>query len=314
MSKSYTVDDDFNGSRLDKWFKNKIINLPHSLFEKILRQNKVKVNKIINNSIVLIVLKDKNPIYKFTSATSCEQVLNYNMKMLKIEMRYLIGGDMNNFNSVHSSYNVEESLLVLNPLNLSNLIPEQKFDNFKQLFDLLNNDEYLKYVILFDYNMINNNNDNIKILVNDYYYFKSITGARSTDKINMRENDNGFNVNNNIIVNNKLININVRFIGDNYFDSTWQKNILSSFLKINLDNYQIKVTSEFNQYYTILYHIMIHKNFNYDKDLDYIKYLKIDKPYNKNLLTIQLKNFIKMKKYSIPEPIDKYVKFYNNFF
>ena len=42
MSKSYTVDDDFNGSRLDKWFKNKIINLPHSLFEKILRQNKVK--------------------------------------------------------------------------------------------------------------------------------------------------------------------------------------------------------------------------------------------------------------------------------
>ena len=229
-------------------------------------------------------------------------------------MRYLIGGDMNNFNSVHSSYNVEESLLVLNPLNLSNLVPEQKFENFKQLFDLLNNDEYLKYVILFDYNMINNNNDNIKILVNDYYYFKSITGARSTDKINMRENDNGFNVNNNIIVNNKLININVRFIGDNYFDSTWQKNILSSFLKINLDNYQIKVTSEFNQYYTILYHIMIHKNFNYDKDLDYIKYLKIDKPYNKNLLTIQLKNFIKMKKYSIPEPIDKYVKFYNNFF
>jgi len=45
MSKSYTVDDDYNDSRLDKWFRNKIIKLPHSLFEKILRQNKVKVNK-----------------------------------------------------------------------------------------------------------------------------------------------------------------------------------------------------------------------------------------------------------------------------
>ena len=45
MPKSYTVDDDYNDSRLDKWFKNKILNLPHSLFEKILRQNKVKVNK-----------------------------------------------------------------------------------------------------------------------------------------------------------------------------------------------------------------------------------------------------------------------------
>ena len=45
MPKSYTVDDDYNDSRLDKWFKNKIINLPHSLLEKILRQNKIKVNK-----------------------------------------------------------------------------------------------------------------------------------------------------------------------------------------------------------------------------------------------------------------------------
>ena len=44
MPKSYTVDDDYNGSRLDKWFKNKIVNLPQSLLEKILRQNKIKVN------------------------------------------------------------------------------------------------------------------------------------------------------------------------------------------------------------------------------------------------------------------------------
>ena len=45
MPKSYTVDDFDKDSRLDKWFKNKIINLPHSLLERILRQNKVKVNK-----------------------------------------------------------------------------------------------------------------------------------------------------------------------------------------------------------------------------------------------------------------------------
>ena len=45
MPKSYTVEDDYNDSRLDKWFKNKIINLPHSLLEKIIRKNKIKVNK-----------------------------------------------------------------------------------------------------------------------------------------------------------------------------------------------------------------------------------------------------------------------------
>ena len=45
MPKSYTVDDDFKESRLDKWFKINVINLPHSLIEKIIRQNKIKVNK-----------------------------------------------------------------------------------------------------------------------------------------------------------------------------------------------------------------------------------------------------------------------------
>ena len=45
MHKCFTVDDDFNDSRLDKWFKQKVINLPHSLLEKIIRQNKIKVNK-----------------------------------------------------------------------------------------------------------------------------------------------------------------------------------------------------------------------------------------------------------------------------
>ena len=45
MRKSFTVDEDFNNSRLDKWFKQKVINLPHSLIEKFIRNNKIKINK-----------------------------------------------------------------------------------------------------------------------------------------------------------------------------------------------------------------------------------------------------------------------------
>ena len=40
MPKSYIVEDDYNDSRLDKWFKNKIINLPHSLLEKLIEEIK----------------------------------------------------------------------------------------------------------------------------------------------------------------------------------------------------------------------------------------------------------------------------------
>ena len=45
MRKSFTVDDDFDDSRLDRWFNQRVISLPHSLIEKIIRQNKIKVNK-----------------------------------------------------------------------------------------------------------------------------------------------------------------------------------------------------------------------------------------------------------------------------
>ena len=45
MPKSYIVDDDYQDVRLDKWFKQIIINLPHSLIERIIRQNKIKLNK-----------------------------------------------------------------------------------------------------------------------------------------------------------------------------------------------------------------------------------------------------------------------------
>ena len=45
MPKTFKVDKDYQDSRFDKWFKNEVINIPHSLIEKLIRQNKVKVNK-----------------------------------------------------------------------------------------------------------------------------------------------------------------------------------------------------------------------------------------------------------------------------
>ena len=45
MPKFFIVDDNYHNTRLDKWFVQKVIRLPHSLVEKIIRQNKIKVNK-----------------------------------------------------------------------------------------------------------------------------------------------------------------------------------------------------------------------------------------------------------------------------
>ena len=45
MPNTYTVEKDYHNSRFDRWFKAKIIDLPQSLIEKIIRLNKIKINR-----------------------------------------------------------------------------------------------------------------------------------------------------------------------------------------------------------------------------------------------------------------------------
>ena len=45
MPQKVTVKKDYHNSRFDRWFKANIINLPQSLIEKIIRLNKVKINR-----------------------------------------------------------------------------------------------------------------------------------------------------------------------------------------------------------------------------------------------------------------------------
>ena len=44
MKKIYTITIDFVETRLDKWFKRNISEVPQSLIEKNLRKGKIKVN------------------------------------------------------------------------------------------------------------------------------------------------------------------------------------------------------------------------------------------------------------------------------
>ena len=45
MKKIFIVDDDFQGSRLDRWFKKKVCNVPQSLIERNIRKGNIRVNK-----------------------------------------------------------------------------------------------------------------------------------------------------------------------------------------------------------------------------------------------------------------------------
>ena len=45
MPQKVKVKQDYHNSRFDRWFKTNVIDLPQSLIQKILRLNKIKVNR-----------------------------------------------------------------------------------------------------------------------------------------------------------------------------------------------------------------------------------------------------------------------------
>ena len=44
MFKKFEVEKDFHNTRFDRWFKNKVLDTPQGLIEKIIRKNQAKVN------------------------------------------------------------------------------------------------------------------------------------------------------------------------------------------------------------------------------------------------------------------------------
>jgi 23S rRNA pseudouridine955/2504/2580 synthase len=67
MVKKFEVEKDFHNTRFDRWFKNKVLDIPQGLIEKIIRKNQAKVNgkktkssyRVQENDIIEIFNIDK---------------------------------------------------------------------------------------------------------------------------------------------------------------------------------------------------------------------------------------------------------------
>jgi len=171
MPKSYTVDDDYNDSRLDKWFKNEIINLPHSLLEKILRQNKIKVNKKKTKSYYRLQTGDVIEIYdisKFKPVDKKEKI-KYLPKKKEI-------GD-------YDDYVIEdnENFIVINkPTG----IPVQSgTKSFKNIIDILKNTKYFKNSKPFIVHRLDKETSGVLIIAKNRKYAQLFTSLFRIRKI-----------------------------------------------------------------------------------------------------------------------------------
>ena len=171
MPKSYTVDDDYNDSRLDKWFKNKIINLPHSLLEKILRQNKIKVNKKRTKSSYRLQIGDLIEIYDISKF----KPVNKKEKIKYLPKKKEIG--------TYDDYVIEdnENFIVINkPTG----IPVQSgTKSFKNIIDIIKNTKYFENSKPFIVHRLDKETSGVLIIAKNRKYAQLFTSLFRIRKI-----------------------------------------------------------------------------------------------------------------------------------
>ena len=132
MPKSYTVVNDYHDSRLDKWFKQNVINLPHSLIEKIIRQNKIKVNKKKTRSSYRVQSGDLIEVYDILKFKPIEK----EKKIKYIPKKSEIGK--------YDDYVIEdnENFIVIN--KPSGIAVQAGTKSFKNIVDAIKNTKYFE--------------------------------------------------------------------------------------------------------------------------------------------------------------------------
>ncbi len=171
MPKSFTVDDDYSNSRLDKWFKNNVISLPHSLIEKIIRQNKIKVNKKKTKSSYRLQSGDLIEIFDISKfkPTDNKKKVKYLPKKKEI--------------GIYDNYIIEdnENFIVINkPTG----IPVQSgTKSFKNIIDILKNTKYFENSKPFIVHRLDKETSGILIIAKNRKYAQLFTSLFRIRKI-----------------------------------------------------------------------------------------------------------------------------------
>lgn len=264
-----------------------------------------------NSSFRLVVFKDDNPQYAFRPTARGIEKVNTNFFDLKKKFRKQFKTRF----GIHGSNDEIETnrdLSLLLGVNLDDYKKQNDqqwsgsvikinkdvsgargWDSLEHFFYCINAVE--PYLILRGYDElvqgIESIND-IDFLVADRKKFSLFANAvkmsKGTERTNYQINVKGMD-----------LNIDLSYIGDNYFDQFWQQDCLD---KRELHSKGFYIMDPENQYFSLLYHALIHKEEMPNKYKDFID-LSLEE------LQVKLYSFMYQRKYRMTEPKDITVKF-----
>ena len=171
MPKSYTVVEDYHDLRLDRWFKQNVINLPHSLIEKIIRQNKIKVNKKKTKSSYRVQSGDLIEVYNFLKF----KPINKEKKIKYIPKNKELGK--------YDDYVIEnnENFIVLN--KPSGIPVQSGTKSFKNITDIIKNTKYFENTKPFIVHRIDKDTSGIFIIAKNRKFAQLFTSLFRIRKI-----------------------------------------------------------------------------------------------------------------------------------
>ena len=171
MSKSFTVDDEFNDSRLDRWFKRNVISLPHSLIEKIIRQSKIKVNRKKTKSSYRLKTGDIVEIFDISKLKPSDD----KRKIKYLPKKKEIG--------IYNEYVIEdnENFIVLN--KPSGIPVQSGTKSLKNIIDILKNSEYFENSKPFIVHRLDKETSGILIIAKNRRYAQLFTSLFRMRKI-----------------------------------------------------------------------------------------------------------------------------------
>ncbi|MDA9090083.1 RNA pseudouridine synthase [Pelagibacteraceae bacterium] len=133
MPQKYTVEKDYHNSRFDRWFKAKVINLPQSLIEKIIRKNKIKINRKKPKTAHRLQQGDIIEIYDISKfkVSDRPQILKYKPSRKEVD--------------VYDDYILEnnENFIVIN--KPTGIAVQSGTKSFRNIIDVLKDTKYFEY-------------------------------------------------------------------------------------------------------------------------------------------------------------------------
>ncbi len=133
MPQKVTVKKEYHNSRFDRWFKSIIINLPQSLIQKILRLNKVKINRKKVKSSYRLQTGDIVEIYDISKFKNSDRpkVLKYKPSRKEVD--------------IYDDYILENNsnFIVINKPR--GIAVQAGTKSFKNIIDVLKDSKYFEY-------------------------------------------------------------------------------------------------------------------------------------------------------------------------